>query len=41
MHKIKHETRIQIYFMRADRILCDKDISSFSNKDYAIRLCWT
>lgn len=40
MHKIKYETGIQIHFMRANRILVWQSISSvtsFSNKDYAVR----
>lgn len=41
MHKIKYATGIQIHFMKANRIWCDKDITSvtsFSNEDYAMRL---
>ena len=43
-HKIKYETGIQICFMKANRIWCDKDVSSvtrFSEEASAIRLLWT
>ena len=44
MHKIKYETRRQVYFMRANRTLIGQKFTKynqcfqFSSEDYAIRL---
>lgn len=44
MYKIKYETGIQVYFMRANKILIRQKFTKcnyhfqFSSEDYAIRL---